>query len=80
METTASTWINPSVLSWARKRLGLSEKDVENLSKSLGKFYAPVTKKGFALQQKSGDSGRTRKQVFLGGGETSRHKASFASR
>jgi len=42
METT-STWINPSVLAWARNRLGFSEKDVEDLSKTLGKFYVPVT-------------------------------------
>jgi Zn-dependent peptidase ImmA (M78 family) len=42
METT-STWINPSVLAWARSRLGFSEKDVEDLSKTLGQFYVPVT-------------------------------------
>ncbi len=42
MEINTSTWVNRSVLSWARKRLGFSEKDVEELSKNLGKFYISI--------------------------------------
>ncbi len=29
METTTIKWINPSVLRWARERIGLSHEDVE---------------------------------------------------
>ena len=42
METTATTWINPSVLKWARERIGLSPEDVKTQSKRLGNYYAPV--------------------------------------
>jgi len=42
METTTTTWINSSVLRWARKRIGLSLEDVQKQSKKLGSYYSPV--------------------------------------
>lgn len=42
MQIAATKWINPSVLKWARERLGLSLEDVERLSEKLGKFYTPI--------------------------------------
>ncbi|RKY02746.1 hypothetical protein DRP77_07415 [Candidatus Poribacteria bacterium] len=43
MRKTGSSWVNPAVLRWARKRLGLSPEDVEQISESLrSQLYAPV--------------------------------------
>lgn len=36
------TWINASVLKWARERIGLSIEEVEAQSKRLGNYYASV--------------------------------------
>lgn len=35
-------WTNPSVLKWARERLGLSLENVDELSHKLGKNYSPI--------------------------------------
>jgi Zn-dependent peptidase ImmA (M78 family) len=42
METDTSSWINRKNLVWARKRVGLSVKDVGVLSADLGKFYVRI--------------------------------------
>ncbi|MGB9880097.1 MAG: helix-turn-helix domain-containing protein [Anaerolineae bacterium] len=41
---TETRWINPSMLRWARERLGLSLEDVEEASRPLRRrYYTPVT-------------------------------------
>jgi Zn-dependent peptidase ImmA (M78 family) len=59
METSASTWINTSVLKWARERIGLSPEDVEAQSERLGNYYTPVESK----QLKQWESGSAQPEL-----------------
>ena len=49
MGVSATKWVYPATLKWAREQLGFSPDDVENLSKRLGKYYAPI--QGALLQE-----------------------------
>lgn len=59
METTTTTWIKPSVLKWARERIGLLPEDVETQSKKLGNDYTPIK----ARQLEQWESGLTQPEL-----------------
>lgn len=59
MGTSASTWINTSVLKWARERIGLSPEDIEAQSDRLGNYYTPVESK----QLKQWESGSAQPEL-----------------
>ncbi|MBM3302884.1 MAG: ImmA/IrrE family metallo-endopeptidase, partial [Deltaproteobacteria bacterium] len=42
MQSVTARWVNPSVLTWARERLGLSPEDVERASGELGKSHTAI--------------------------------------
>ena len=42
MAQTATRWVNPEVLKWARERIGLSPEEVEEHSKKLKRAYVPI--------------------------------------
>jgi Zn-dependent peptidase ImmA (M78 family)/transcriptional regulator with XRE-family HTH domain len=45
MEVKPATWLNRSVLKWARERIGLSLEDVQTQSEGLGNYYTAIESK-----------------------------------